>query len=83
MQRNKFFLIIIVVIIAGQALIVEFGSTFTSTTPLNVEEWFSCIGLAFLMWPLGLITRLIPMPKTKEEMAENPNDPPERRKQQV
>lgn len=60
-------------IVVGQILIVQFGYDFTSTRPLNSEEWLSCVVLASLVIPLGFITRLIPIPKTKEELAENPN----------
>jgi hypothetical protein len=77
LYRNAFFLVILFIIAAGQALIVEFGYDFTSTRPLNGEEWGSCIGLAALVVPLGFLIRLVPVPKTKEEAQPNPNKPEE------
>jgi len=74
---NKFFLAIQIIIIVGQALIVEFGGQFTSTHPLDVVQWFSCIGMGFISIIIGFVIRLIPVPKTKTELRLNPNYPPD------
>jgi len=77
LHKNVFFLIILLVIGGGQAIIVEFGYTAISTFPLDWVQWVSCIGIAALVIPLGFLNRLIPIPKTKEELQPNPNKPEE------
>jgi len=51
--KNWIFLLIVFFTMVGQVLIVEFGSEFTSTTPLNIVQWFSCIGIGALTIPVG------------------------------
>ena len=74
---NYNFAVIQFVILLGQVLIIQFTRNFTQTYPLDVVQWFSCIGMAFLTIPLGFLIRLIPVPKTKVELRPNPNYPEE------
>jgi Ca2+-transporting ATPase len=50
-----------------QAIIIEFGGSFTATSPLPVGQWFSCIGIAAISLPLGAVIRMIPLPKAASE----------------
>lgn len=65
---NYIFVGIVVVIVACQALIVEFGGEFTSTTHLEWQYWLSCLGLALLEIPLGFIIRFIKVPLEPHEI---------------
>lgn len=65
---NWIFITIVAVVILGQALIVEFGGEFTSTTHLDWQYWLSCVGLALLEIPLGFIIRLIKIPLEPHEV---------------
>jgi P-type Ca2+ transporter type 2C len=64
---NWIFVSIVLVILLGQALIVEFGSEFTSTTHLDWQYWLSCCGLALIEIPLGFLIRLIRVPLEPHE----------------
>jgi len=61
MFSNKFFVGILVATAIVQAIFVEFGAEFTSTTKLIYWEWFVCILLGALELPLGVLVRLIPV----------------------
>jgi Ca2+-transporting ATPase len=57
---NKFLMIIFFVTVAGQILIVEFGSVAFHTTHLNIYEWLLCIIVGFMSIPFGVVIRLVP-----------------------
>ncbi|KAG9300428.1 hypothetical protein G9A89_010053 [Geosiphon pyriformis] len=57
---NPFFMIIFVLVIAGQILIVELGGQAFQVKPLNIEQWGISVGLGFLSIPFGVVIRLIP-----------------------
>lgn len=65
---------IVFITIVFQFIIVQFGGEFSQTQALTVGQWFSCIGIGFLSLPVGLLIRLIPVPKSKAELKPNPND---------
>ncbi|CAG8446397.1 7259_t:CDS:2 [Acaulospora morrowiae] len=57
---NTFFLIIFLIMIAGQFIIVTFGGAAFQTQKLSVVQWAICVGLGFLSIPVGALIRLIP-----------------------
>lgn len=57
---NFIFVGIIVVTVALQFLIIEFGGGFMDTKPLTTPQWGVCILLGVLSIPLGFIQRTIP-----------------------
>jgi Ca2+-transporting ATPase len=59
---------ILAITIFLQALIVELAGSFALTTGLTVGQWFSCLGIAAVTLPLGVLIRLIPIPKSKQEL---------------
>jgi Cation transporting ATPase, C-terminus len=59
-QRNPFFMVIMVIMVACQTLIIFVGGAAFSVTPLNSHQWIICVGLGFLAIPTGTIVRLIP-----------------------
>lgn len=59
-QRNNYFMIIFVIMVAFQAIIVQFGGAAFETEALNGTQWAICILLGVLSIPVGVIVRLIP-----------------------
>ncbi|CAE7910479.1 ACA5, partial [Symbiodinium sp. KB8] len=55
-------LFIILVIIAGQVFIVEVGGDITLTSNLGVEQWFICIALGLISFPVGFLLKFVPIP---------------------
>ncbi|RHY99128.1 hypothetical protein DYB35_012387 [Aphanomyces astaci] len=45
-----------------QVLIIEFGSLVFGCVPLDLTQWFICIGLGSLSLPVGLFLRCITLP---------------------
>ena len=75
-HRNRFFLGIQFIIVAGQILIVEFGGAAFSTHRLNAAQWAYSVVLGFISIPIAAIIRLIPddlvrrcIPKWAERQA--------------
>ncbi|CAN8230013.1 unnamed protein product [Cochlearia groenlandica] len=62
--RNHLFVGIIAITIVLQVVIVEFLGTFASTTKLDWEMWLICIGIGSVSWPLAVVGKCIPVPKT-------------------
>jgi Ca2+-transporting ATPase len=58
--RDSGFVLIQLVVIAGQILIVNFGGLAFKTVPLNTPQWIACVMVGFLSLPIGLIIRLLP-----------------------
>jgi Ca2+-transporting ATPase len=51
-------------IVAGQALIVQFGGDITQTTPLSPTQWLACIVIGFVSVPVGYLLKLLPITET-------------------
>ncbi|RYQ86267.1 hypothetical protein Ahy_B10g105947 isoform B [Arachis hypogaea] len=62
--RNYLFMGIIGLTVVLQFIIVEFLGKFTSTVRLNWKQWFICVIIGFISWPLGCFGKLIPVPHT-------------------
>ncbi|KAK1316267.1 Calcium-transporting ATPase 9, plasma membrane-type [Acorus calamus] len=62
--RNRLFMGIIGVTVLLQVLIIEFLGKFTSTVKLNWKLWLVSIAIAFFSWPLAVLGKLLPVPKT-------------------
>ncbi|CAG8583096.1 955_t:CDS:1, partial [Acaulospora colombiana] len=58
--NNHIFIIIQIVVIAGQVLIIQFCGIAFGTVPLNWYQWLVTVLIGFLSIPVGLIIRLIP-----------------------
>jgi len=58
--KNKFLVIIFLIMVCGQILIVEFGGAAFQVVRINIIHWVICVVLGFLSIPVGLIIRLIP-----------------------
>ncbi|XP_026378540.1 putative calcium-transporting ATPase 13, plasma membrane-type [Papaver somniferum] len=62
--KNRLFLGIIAFTLILQVVMVEFLKKFADTTNLNVVQWFTCIGIAAVSWPIGWFVKYIPVPDT-------------------
>ncbi|XP_057737717.1 calcium-transporting ATPase 8, plasma membrane-type-like isoform X3 [Arachis stenosperma] len=62
--RNYLFMGIIGLTVVLQFIIIEFLGKFTSTVRLNWKQWFICVIIGFISWPLGCLGKLIPVPDT-------------------
>ncbi|KAI3925760.1 hypothetical protein MKX01_003319 [Papaver californicum] len=62
--KNRLFLGIIAFTLFLQVVMVEFLNKFADTTNLNVLQWFTCIGIAAISWPIGWFIKYIPVPAT-------------------
>jgi len=60
-HQNVFFMIIMAVIIAGQAMIITFGGTAFSTTSLNFKQWLLSVLLGVLSLFSGALIRMFPV----------------------
>ncbi|KAL5554547.1 hypothetical protein UlMin_041948 [Ulmus minor] len=62
--KNHLFIGIVGITFVLQIIIIEFLGKFTSTVKLNWSQWLVCFGIAIVSWPLALVGKLIPVPKT-------------------
>ncbi|KAM5579900.1 calcium-transporting ATPase 9, plasma membrane-type-like [Rosa sericea] len=62
--KNYLFMGIIGVTFVLQILIIQFLGTFTKTVVLDWKQWLICFGIAIISWPLAIVGKLIPVPKT-------------------
>ncbi|XP_030546928.1 calcium-transporting ATPase 9, plasma membrane-type isoform X2 [Rhodamnia argentea] len=62
--RNHLFISIIGVTIVLQILIVEFLGKFAKTVKLSWNLWLVSVGIGIVSWPLAVLGKLIPVPKT-------------------
>uniref|UniRef100_A0A1J3DIX8 Calcium-transporting ATPase n=1 Tax=Noccaea caerulescens TaxID=107243 RepID=A0A1J3DIX8_NOCCA len=62
--KNRLFMGIILITLVLQVIIVEFLGKFASTTKLNWQQWLICVGIGVISWPLALVGKFIPVPKT-------------------
>ncbi|CAI0386329.1 unnamed protein product [Linum tenue] len=62
--KNRLFIGIVAMTLILQVVIIEFIGKFTSTVKLNWKHWLLSVGIAFVSWPLAIVGKLIPVPKT-------------------
>jgi len=67
LHKNAMFAGVIVFTVALQLFMTQVSGDFTRTTALNTHDWFWSVVLAFLVIPMGIIKRFIPV-------SEDPND---------
>ncbi|KAG9302148.1 hypothetical protein G9A89_020582 [Geosiphon pyriformis] len=58
--HNHVFIIIQIVVIAGQFFIVQYGGVAFGTTSLNLYQWITTVLIGFLSIPVGIIIRFLP-----------------------
>lgn len=63
-SRNHLFLAVVSVTVVLQVIIIEFLGKFTSTVRLSWQLWLVSVAIAFVSWPLALVGKFIPVPKT-------------------
>ncbi|KAM3290391.1 hypothetical protein P3S67_018680 [Capsicum chacoense] len=59
--KNRLFVGIVGVTILLQVLMADFLRGFANTERLNLIQWAACIGVSSLSWPIGWITKCIPV----------------------
>nr|XP_011467548.1 PREDICTED: calcium-transporting ATPase 9, plasma membrane-type [Fragaria vesca subsp. vesca] len=62
--NNYLFMGIIGVTFFLQIMIIQFLGTFAKTVVLDWQHWLICFGIAIISWPLAVVGKLIPVPKT-------------------
>ncbi|KAL5176636.1 Calcium-transporting ATPase 9, plasma membrane-type [Glycine soja] len=62
--KNKLFVGIVGVTFILQIIIIEFLGKFTSTVRLDWKLWLASLGIGFVSWPLAIVGKFIPVPKT-------------------
>ncbi|CAL9089186.1 unnamed protein product, partial [Musa acuminata var. zebrina] len=62
--RNHLFMGIVGVTALLQVLIIEFLGKFTSTVRLNWKLWLVSVAIGITSWPLAIIGKLLPVPRT-------------------
>ncbi|XP_056177002.1 calcium-transporting ATPase 10, plasma membrane-type-like isoform X1 [Syzygium oleosum] len=64
LTKNRLFMGIVGLTLILQIIIIEFLGKFTSTVRLNWKQWIISIIIAFISWPLAVVGKLIPVPRT-------------------
>ncbi|KAJ7962686.1 Calcium-transporting ATPase [Quillaja saponaria] len=62
--RNHLFMGIVGITLVLQIIIIEFLGKFASTVRLDWKLWLVSIGIGIVSWPLAMVGKLIPVPKT-------------------
>ena len=62
LYKNPIFIVVMIVSVAIQAIVVEFGGAAFKTVGLSWDQWLFCIGVGALELPLGFIIRALPVP---------------------
>ncbi|TYJ33687.1 hypothetical protein E1A91_A05G120500v1 [Gossypium mustelinum] len=62
--KNYLFMGIIGFTFVLQIIIIEFLGKFTTTVRLNWKLWLVSLGIGIISWPLAIVGKLIPVPKT-------------------
>ncbi|PPD75734.1 hypothetical protein GOBAR_DD27352 [Gossypium barbadense] len=62
--KNYLFMGIIGFTFVLQIIIIEFLGKFTKTVRLNWKLWLVSLGIGIISWPLAIVGKLIPVPKT-------------------
>lgn len=60
LHNNKIFILVQLVVVAGQFVIVQFGGQAFKTVPLTGNQWLITILIGSLSLPVGLVLRLLP-----------------------
>ncbi len=63
-HRSIVFIAVMLLSIALQVCIVQFGSNAFKVAPLTWDQWLLCVGVGAASLPVGFVLRLIPVPKT-------------------
>ncbi|GAB9468777.1 Calcium-translocating p-type atpase, pmca-type [Globisporangium polare] len=67
--RNRVFLYVCVLQVVMQVVIVQLTGDWFKCKPLDVSEWFICIGIGAISLPLGLLLRSISVKNAPSWMA--------------
>ncbi|XP_045807063.1 calcium-transporting ATPase 9, plasma membrane-type-like isoform X2 [Trifolium pratense] len=62
--KNRLFMGIVGMTFILQIIIIEFLGKFTTTVRLNSMQWLACLCIGLFSWPLAILGKLIPVPKT-------------------
>ncbi|KAL9462807.1 hypothetical protein AB3S75_000751 [Citrus x aurantiifolia] len=62
--KNYLFMGIIGITCVLQIIIIEFLGKFTKTVKLDWKLWLASIGIGLFSWPLAVLGKMIPVPKT-------------------
>ncbi|XP_052300942.1 calcium-transporting ATPase 9, plasma membrane-type isoform X3 [Citrus sinensis] len=62
--KNYLFMGIIGITFVLQIIIIEFLGKFTKTVKLDWKLWLASIGIGLFSWPLAVLGKMIPVPKT-------------------
>ncbi|GMI78134.1 autoinhibited Ca(2+)-ATPase 9 [Hibiscus trionum] len=62
--KNYLFMGIVGFTLILQIIIIEFLGKFTSTVRLDWQLWLVSVGIGIISWPLAIVGKLIPVPKT-------------------
>ncbi|KAI4335340.1 hypothetical protein L6164_013994 [Bauhinia variegata] len=68
-RKNYLFVGIVGITVVLQIIIIEFLGKFTSTVRLNWKQWIICVVIGFISWPLAVLGKLIPVPKTSVNLV--------------
>ncbi|KAF9997333.1 hypothetical protein BGZ79_008980, partial [Entomortierella chlamydospora] len=74
LHNNKIFLLVQLVVIAGQFVIVQFGGQAFKTVALTSEQWLYTILVGALSLPVGLVLRLLPSNVIPEAIASHKSE---------
>jgi len=66
---NPIFVSIIIVTVAVQYGLVEYGGDFFKTTSLDADQWMKSVLLASLTLPMGCVMRLLPISEGEDSFA--------------
>ncbi|KAL0414964.1 UNVERIFIED_CONTAM: Calcium-transporting ATPase 9, plasma membrane-type [Sesamum latifolium] len=62
--KNRLFVGIVGATCVLQIIIINFLGKFTSTVRLNFQLWVVCVFIGIISWPLAVVGKFIPVPKT-------------------
>ncbi|PON79530.1 P-type ATPase [Parasponia andersonii] len=62
--KNYLFIGIVGITLILQIIIIEFLGKFTKTVRLNWKHWLISVVIGFISWPLAIVGKMIPVPKT-------------------
>ncbi|PON75415.1 P-type ATPase [Trema orientale] len=63
-SKNYLFIGIVGITLILQIIIIEFLGKFTKTVRLNWKHWLISVVIGFISWPLAIVGKMIPVPKT-------------------
>ncbi|KAJ1428436.1 P-type ATPase, transmembrane domain superfamily [Sesbania bispinosa] len=62
--KNRLFMGIVGMTFILQIIIIEFLGKFTTTVKLDWKQWLASLCIGLVSWPLAIVGKLIPVPKT-------------------